>query len=417
MKPEWLSEFLAAQRLRAGALGDQIGMFGKSLVDRGYAPSTMREQVRLVAGLGRWLEQHHLSASEVDEARTVQFLAHRRRRGRKARSNAATLSALLEVLRDLEVIGRPPMVDADLDVSPIARVECEFARYLVEERGLSAATRANYVPVVRRLLSRRFNTGPIKLADLRPEDVIHFVVHEARTMSPGRMKVIVPGLRAFLRWSHQCGETKTALVGCVPRVADWRLTTLPKSIAPDQVERMLRHCDRTTATGRRDYAILLLLARLGLRAGEVVAMELDDLDWEVGALVVRGKGGRHDRLPLPRDVGAAVVAYLRHGRPDCSTRRVFIRARAPRQGFANSIAICTIVERALDRAGLQPPRKGAHLLRHALACTMLRRGASLAEIGEVLRHRSPDTTAIYAKVDVATLRALAPAWPQPAGDA
>jgi site-specific recombinase XerD len=417
MTPDCLSEFLAAQRLRAGALGDQVCVFGTTLADRGYTPSTMREQVRLVADFGRWLERHHLSAAQLDEARTVQFLAHRRRRGRKARSNAAALWLLLEILRDVDVIRRPPTLDADLDVSPIGRVEREFARYLVEERGLSASTRVNYVPVVRRLLSRRFNTGPIKLADLRPEDITRFVVHEARTMSPGRMKVIVPGLRAFLRWSHQWGETETALVGCVPRVADWRLTTLPKSIAPEQVEHMLRRCDRTTATGRRDYAILLLLARLGLRAGEVVAMELDDLDWEAGALVVRGKGGRHDRLPLPRDVGAALAAYLQHGRPGCSTRRVFIRARAPRQGFANSIAICTIVKRALDRAGLEPPRKGAHLLRHSLACTMLRRGASLAEIGEVLRHRSSNTTAIYAKVDVATLRALAPAWPKPAGDA
>jgi len=203
----------------------------------------------------------------------------------------------------------------------------------------------------------------------------------------------------------------------VPRVADWRLATLPKSITSDQVERLLEACDRRNAVGRRDYAILLMLARLGLRAGEIVAMDLEDLDWDTGELVVRGKGGRRDRLPLPRDVGAAVAAYLRLGRPTCSTRRVFIRMRAPLRGFANSIAICTIVERALTRAELDPPRKGAHLLRHTLACTMLRGGASLAEIGEILRHRSPDTTAIYAKVDVTALRALAPAWPRSAGDA
>jgi site-specific recombinase XerD len=229
-------------------------------------------------------------------------------------------------------------------------------------------------------------------------------------------KLLGPALRALLRWLHQRGDTATCLAGCVPPVADWRLSSLPKSLPAEQVERLLQCCDRGSMVGRRDYAILSLLARLGLRAGEVVAMELEDLGWESGELVVRSKGGRQDSLPLPRNVGSAVAAYLRHGRPRCSTRRVFVRARAPHQGFVSSVAICNIVERALKRAGIEPPRKGAHTLRHALACTMLRHGASLAEIGQILRHRSPDTTALYAKVDLDSLRALAPAWPQLAGE-
>jgi site-specific recombinase XerD len=157
---------------------------------------------------------------------------------------------------------------------------------------------------------------------------------------------------------------------------------------------------------------LLLLARLGLRAGEVVGMTLDDLDWEAGELLVRGKGGRQDRMPLPGDVGKALATYLRRGRPPCGSRRVFICARAPRRGFTSSVAVCTIVRRALARAGLHPPSTGAHLLRHTLATEMLRRGASLTEIGEILRHRHPDTTAIYAKVDLEALRAVAPPWPR-----
>jgi site-specific recombinase XerD len=411
MTPEFLPEFLVAQRSRAGSLGDHIMTFAKLLADKGYATSTTKEHLRLVADLGRWLGRRELRAVDLDERGIVRFLQHRRRRGRLPRSNGATLRVLLGLLRDGGVV-RPVVPAAE---GLIDQIERAFAQYLVQERGLSGASRANYIPVVRRLLTQRFGTGSVKLDVLGPEDVTRFVVHEARTLSPGRVKLTVTALRGFLGWLHRRGDTRTDLGGVVPRVADWRLATLPKSIGAEQVERLLKACDRRSIVGQRDYAILLLLARLGLRAGEVVAMELDDLDWEVGEVVVRGKGGRRDRLPLPRDVGAAVATYLRSGRPSCSTRRVFVRARAPRQGFANSIAICTIVERALTRAGLNPPRKGAHLLRHTLACTMLRRGASLAEIGEILRHRSPDTTAIYAKVDVAALRALAPAWPRSTG--
>ena len=414
MTTEALSQFLAAQRSQAGGLTSQLDAFWTALVDRGYAASTTREQVRLVADLGRWLERRRLSVADLDEAHLARFLAYRHRRGWKPRSNVATLRFLLRVMREMGVI--PPVtLDAEVDVGPVVRFEHEFSRYLVEDRALSISTRVNYVPVVRSLLSWRFGVGPVKVADLRPDDITGFIVRQARTVSPGRLKVVVPALRSFLRWVYLRGETTANLAECVPRVADWRLATLPKSIPSEQVEHLLRCCDRTTATGRRDLAVLLLLARLGLRAGEVVAMELDDIDWEAGVLLVRGKGGRHDRLPLLRDVGAALASYLRHGRPRCSTRRVFVRAKAPLRGFSSSVAICDIVRKALARAGIDSPRKGAHLLRHALACTMLREGASLPEISEVLRHRSSDTTALYAKVDLVALRALARPWPLAAG--
>ena len=193
-------------------------------------------------------------------------------------------------------------------------------------------------------------------------------------------------------------------------VASWRLSQLPKSLPAAQVERLLACCDRSLPTGKRDYAILLLLARLGLRGGEVVAMTLEDLDWARGEMVVRGKGHRLERLPLPADVGAALACYLCDVRPVCATRRVFIRMQAPQQGLART-AICCIVRRALRRAGLNPEFKGAHLLRHSLATDLLRRGASLGEIGQLLRHRQPTTTQIYAKVDIAALRGIALPWP------
>jgi site-specific recombinase XerD len=325
------------------------------------------------------------------------------------------LRVLLGVLRE---IGATEAVtaDASLDMSPIAAIERQFRRHLAEERGLTDSTCVNYVSVVRRLLLGRFGGGSVRLDELRPDDVTRFLVRQSRT-SPRRMKVIVPALRVFLRSLHEHGDTGTNLAGCVPSMPGWRLAMVPKALPSEQVERLLRHYDRATAVGRRDYAIVLLLARLGLRAGEVVHIDLDDLDWESGELRVRGKGGRQDRLPVPRDVGAAVADYLRHGRPRCSIRRVFVRAKAPLRGFVDASAISDIVNRGLKRAGLEPPRRGAHTLRHALACTMLRRGASLIEIGQILRHRNPDTTALYAKVDIASLRALAPAWPQAAGDA
>jgi site-specific recombinase XerD len=415
MKADVWAKFLAFQQLRAGALGDHIAPFAEVLADRGYATFTKRQYVCLIADLGRWLGRGRLPVEELDEARIAKFLEYRRRRGRSAHNYAVALSVLLELLRDRGVVR--PAARMDGDATPVARVVREFEQYLAHERGLSASSLANYVPVVGRFLSRRYGRRPVMLDQLRPRDVSRFVVREARAVSSGRAKLMVTALRAFLSWLYRRGVTDTNLSGAVPTVAHWRLASLPKSIPSSHVERLLRHCDRSTMVGQRDYAILLLLARLGLRAGEVVAMELDDLDWEAGELVVRGKGRRHDRLPLPRDVGAAVASYLRHGRPSCSTRRVFVRIRAPRRGFASSVAICNIVERALARATLDPPRKGAHLLRHALACSMLRAGASLAEIGDILRHRSPDTTAIYAKVDVAALRALAPAWPCRAGGA
>lgn len=408
--------FLATQRERAGSLGAYVEEFGALLASTGYARATIREHVRLLADLGRWLERHQLPVGDFDSVRGEQFLRSRRRRGRATRSNSASLFGVLGMLRGIGVV-RPAICAAPCDAIPVTRLERAFAEHLVQERGLSAATRTNYVPIARRLLMLRFGGGPVDLAELRAEDVTAFVLREVRSVSPGRAKLMVSALRSFLRWLCARGDTATDLSGAVPRVANWRLATLPKSIQAEQVEQLLRHCERATPVGLRDYAILLLLARLGLRAGEVVAMELDDLDWGAGEFVVRGKGGRHDRLPLPHDVGSAVAAYLRCGRPACSTRRVFVRAKAPLRGFANSIAICTIVERALARAGLNPPRKGAHLLRHTLACTMLRQGASLDEIGQILRHRNLDTTAIYAKVDLVALRGLAPSWPRSAGAA
>jgi site-specific recombinase XerD len=306
MTSKKLSEFVAAQERGAGALGDHIATFATMLARRGYAESTAKQYIRLAAEFGYWLGRKEVLVFELDERRLAEFLSHLRRRGRAARSHITTLRILLGVLRDSGVVRT---VDAEIDTSPTADVERMFARHLTEERGLHTSTVTNYVRVVRRFLLKRFRGGCIRLGELRPADVTRFVADEARTR-PRCMPVIVPALRVFLRWLQQRGDTETGLMGCVPAVAAWQLATLPKALPTDHVKRLLQHCSRATAVGLRDYAMLLVLARLGLRAGELVSMKLDDINWESGDLLVRSKGGREDRLPLPRDVGAAVAAYL-----------------------------------------------------------------------------------------------------------
>jgi site-specific recombinase XerD len=409
MIDEYFSDPAVLERLYLGPLSPHIDTFASLLSEQGYARSTAKEKIRLVADLSHWLCQGQIRVHELDEQRVIEFLRHRGNQNRFRRGAVATLDDLLKQLRDAGVI---PVPCPKGDDSPLDYVESAFAQYLALDRGLSHTTVTSYLPFIRRFLSERYGEGPVKLTQLRSNDVTGFVLRHAYDHSPGSAKLMVAALRGFLRFLSIRGEIATELAACVPAVADWRLATLPKSLESEQVERVLEHCDRQTVVGRRDYAILLLLSRLGLRAKEVVALRLEDINWEAGEITIGGKGPRQNRMPLLSDIGKALVAYLQNGRPKCSSRRVFIRANAPFKGFANSVAISTIVRRALDRAGLRPPRKGAHLLRHSLAKQMLRAGASLTEIGEILRHRLPNTTEIYAKVDLEALRRLAQPWPE-----
>jgi site-specific recombinase XerD len=264
---------------------------------------------------------------------------------------------------------------------------------------------------VEQFLSQRFKGTEPNFAELCTLDVTTFVKEEAGKLSPGRTKLMVTALRSFLRYLLHQGQITVELAGCVPAVACWSLSEIPKSLPAGTVQRVLAQQDRTTAVGRRNFAILMLLGRLGLRAGEVVALNLEDLDWEDGLIRIRRKGGRWTQLPLPDDVGEAIATYLRSDRPRCSSRRVFLSHRAPIRGFAHTITVSSIVRRTLIRAGVDSARTGAHLLRHTLAVDLLRNGASLDEIGDVLGHRSPNTTALYAKVDLAALSTIALPWP------
>jgi site-specific recombinase XerD len=399
----------AWQGLQSGPLGPYSEPFARYLSEQGYAKASIYDKLRTAAKLSRWMAHPPLDLAALDEQQMTAFLQelHRCRR-RARRGDASTLRTLLGQLRDGGVIPTPLAAD---NPSALQRLKDDYACYWREERGLAGATVDNYLPFVDAFLTARFGGGPLELEHLGIQDVTRFVLSHLRRLSPKHAQLGLSALRGFFRLLNQCGALVTNLASAVPTVAHWRLSEVPKFIAPQEVEQLLLGCDQDGVAGQRDYTVLLLLARLGLRAGEVVHLRLDDIDWRAGRLHIRGKGGRCEALALPADVGEALAVYLRDGRPRCSTRQVFVRARASHTGFASSVAIDSMVRRALQRAGLEPPRKGAHPLRHSLASGMLRGGASLAEIAQLLRHRLPQTTEIYAKVDPVALGALAQPWP------
>jgi len=408
MFTQFLPEPEKFQNLKFGPLSCHIPAFTSSLYEQGYASTSIHVKMMVVRNFSRWIKKRQLMICELDQWAISDFFEEHPRAGYVRRGDLSTLRSLLEWLRDA---GITPKLLPEVDDSKLHGIECDFEQYLEKERGLSQPTLRNYLPVIRCFLSERFGSDSIVLSELCASNIIQFVLRHARTISCRNAQLMTSALRGFLRFLFFRGNINCDLAACVPTVADWRLSELPKSLEPEKVEHLLQNCDQSTAIGKRDYAILLLLARVGLRAGEIVAMTLDDINWEAGVVTIRGKGSRRDQLPIPQDVGKALATYLRHGRLPCATRRVFIRAKAPRQGFSGSAAIDNIVRRALKRAHLDPIRKGAHLLRHSLATKMLGQGARLAEIGEVLRHSTTNTTQIYAKVDLAALSELAQPWP------
>jgi site-specific recombinase XerD len=408
MSTHLLPETGISQYPHLSPLDNSIPDFTSLLSSQGFTPASLRSKAQIVHNFSLWIGKRQIKVCELDERTIDSFFKQHPRPGYVRRGDFSTLCSLLKWLREIQVV--KALLPED-DNSELHSIECNFSRHLEQERGLSQATLHNYLPVIRCFLTERFGSDDVVLNEIDASDVTQFVLRYARTMGCRRAQLMTSALRGFFRFLYFRGDIASDLASSVPTVADWKMSELPKSLKPEEVERLLQNCDRCTAIDQRDYAVLILLARLGLRAGEVVAMTLDDINWEAGLVTIRGKGARHDQLPIPQDVGEALATYLRHGRPPCATRRVFIRARAPRRGFSSSVAIADIVRRALTRAGLDPMRKGAHLLRHSLATKMLQRGACLSEIGEILRHSTQNTTEIYTKVDLVALSALAQPWP------
>jgi len=407
----------AAARRQLSVFGEHVEAFGARLAELGYRPRSIRDKLRTVSGLARWMADHGHPITELDEANVAAFLVARRARGHTGRGLRRTGLMLLAHLRSAGAIPTPegPGAQSPYAQSPLAAALAQYAVHLRQERAVTEGTIAAYGAIAHTFVRERLPEAGARPAALAADDVHEFLLAQVRRVAPKRAQYVGSALRSFLRFLFARGETPTDLARAVLTVRPHRLAGVPRYMPPGDVERLLRSCDRSSAMGRRNHAILLLLARLGLRASEVVALELGDLRWREGELVVRGKGLRRDRLPLLPDVGEALALYLQTDRPAGASRRVFLCWRAPYRGLGHPSTVSTIVMRALGRAGLAPATRGAHVLRHSLATAMVRRGASLAEIGQVLRHRSPTTTEIYAKLDFGALRDIALPWPTPHG--
>ena len=376
--------------------------FERWLADSGFSPSRIEKRLGQLGRLSGWLEMEGLRADELTVGNQQRFLEARRAAGARTWISPHSLRVPLAYLREVGIV---PV--SMTPAGPIDRLVADYRRYLAGERGLAAHTIYNHELVARLFLGERERLDGLALERLSARDVSVFLAAECPKRSVSGARDLVKGLRGLLRYLHVSGVIAMPLQFSVPPVAYRRDRSLPRGLPRAAVARLFASCDRRRTVGRRDYAVLVLLARLGLRAGEVAAIELDDIDWRRGEFQVRGKGARLDRLPLPVDVGEAIVSYLRY-RPHSRSRAVFLLVRAPFGSMTGQTVTC-IVHRACVRAGL--PIVHAHRLRHTAATEMLRAGGSLPEVAQVLRHRQLATTNIYAKVDQLSLRVLARPWP------
>lgn len=394
-----------------GPLAPYATGFVVELVERGYRPRSVGGQLELMTHLSRWLGEQGVGPDGLTPGMVERFLGVRRERDVSLRSWRA-LDPLVGYLRGLGVV---PQLAALAD-SPVDRLLADYRDYLLRERGLTAGSVAHWERIARLFLAERTEPLQDALQRLSTAEVTGFVVAQCgpRGRSGASAKILTSGLRSLLRYLHLAGRVPIPLAQSVPRAAGWRLSSLPRALEAEQVQRLLEGCDSSTVVGRRDLAILTLLARLGLRACEVARLRLDDIDWRAGEVTIRGKGSTIERLPFPHEAGEALVSYLRDGRPRVEFREVFISVLAPLRPLSPA-AVVGVVGYACDRAGMK--RVGPHALRHTLASDLLRAGTPLAQIAPILRHASVATTAVYAKIDRDALRALARPWPLEGGAA
>lgn len=388
---------MAGTRRRPGRMGPFIESYREVLLGRGYTPQTVRGLLQHVGALGRWMAANDIEPADLNVGVLEEFLAYRRALGRAQVRTTRSMATLLDHLRALGVV--PAAVP--LPVDPLLD---EYRVWMVDDRGLAPSTVLRYENFAVRFLE---GIGDRPLGSLTGRDVSGFLLAETSRVSTGSAKGRVAEMRSLLRFLFLTGRTEHALAASVPPVAGWQDKGLPRGAKAPDVARLLAACDPATLTGSRDLALLTMVARLGLRSVEVARLELDDIDWRAGEFTVRGKARRVDRLPLVADVGEALAGWLQR-RPATTSRRVFLTTKAP-IGAIRPALVSETLRRVCLRTGVEVI--GAHRLRHGLATEMLQRGASLVEVGQVLRHRDLATTAVYAKVDIDNLRRLAQPWP------
>jgi site-specific recombinase XerD len=395
---------MAGPRRKAGVLASQVEGYRAWLVQRGYTTLTIRNMLKDLGQVGLWLSRQGLDADDLDEEQLKRHLSDLQTAGRRRVAGPRGLAPLLAFLREAGAVPAPAVA-----LSPLEALLQRYRSWMEFERGLSASTILRYENTARRFLAEQAMTGGVFAPQgLTGADLNAFLLRECARVSAGSAKGRVAELRSLMRFLHLCGVLPMKLGGAVPPVGGWRFASVPATMAPGDVQMLLERTACQGPVGIRDFAILMLVARLGLRSVEVARLRLGDVDWRAGEIVVRGKGRREDRLPLPADVGEALVAYLSQARPPVRSFHVFLTCKAPR-GPIRADLVGDVVERACLRAGL--PRVGPHRLRHALAADILRRGAGLTAIGQVLRHQDLATTALYAKVDFIALRRVAQPWP------
>ena len=377
------------------------------LAGHGYALDTVCDHVRLLADLSGWLGGQDLTAADLTTQKAEEFLLDRRRRGHRIGLSPRAITPILGYLRHLQVA--PPPIPP-VPVTPEEMLLAGYRDYLSGERGVSAGTVTHYLRCARVFLHALPGQLDAALAELSAAHVTGYVLAWAeRRQGKAPDLVTLPALRSLLRYLHVAGLIGAPLAGAVPAGRGYPRPALPRAASAGQVRAVLASCDRGCAAGRRDYAILLAMARLALRGGEVARLQLPDIDWRAAEVTIRGKGGRTDKLPLPADVGEAMASYVMDARPATTSRHLFVTMVAPFTGLATS-SITAIAGRACARAGVS--RFGPHGMRHAAACELLAAGGSMEEIGQLLRHAHERTTAIYAKVDQARLAGLAMPCPQ-----
>jgi integrase/recombinase XerD len=389
-----------------GPLAEYAVGFADYLAGQGYTAGSVGLQLHLVSQLSRWLDAEGLGVSGLTELTAERFIAARRARVERLFRSRQALEPVIGYLRGLGVA--PVPVAAAL--RPAGELLERYRRYLLVERALTVGSVRVYVRSVRPFVTGLEGPGGLELERVTAAEVTAFLLAEATRRRGTSIRSVATAMRSLLAFLHVEGSLEQSLGGAVPGVGAWRAAGLPQPLEHGQLDRLLASCDRRTPVGRRDFAMLLLMGRLGLRCGEVARLTLDDIDWRAGELLVYGKARRDDVLPLPVDVGNAIASYLRRGRPaSAMDRAVFVRVLAPHRALGSG-AVSAVVAAAARRAGLGVIR--AHRLRHTAATEMLRAGASLPEVGQVLRHRRAFSTAIYAKVDDRALLPLARPWPE-----
>jgi len=398
----------------AASLGTTADAYLKYLTDRGYAAESIKGYFRSVAHFVHWCTRRRFSVKGIQQSRIDQFLdrhlAQCRCAPRCYRTRSEVRAALRLFFKMLGTEGIVPEKKLAIPATITTELE-EFDRHLVDARGLAPITRAVRIRQLEDFLIDRFGAGSIAVSTLTPADVAGFMARYTAGFAPGSIKAAGTSLRSYFMFKSIRGERTKSLIAALPRVAQWRHSRLPQGLSVDEIERLLSAFDRTCATGKRDYAITRCLLDLGLRRVEVAHLRLDDVDWEAGTLRFCAKGKRIDILPLPDATGAAIMDYLRNGRPRTTRRELFVRHRPPNNAPADIDIIRNAVRYAAERCGLEHRIRGTHILRHTVACRMVQSGARFKEIADLLRHRSLDTTTIYAKVDLVGLSRVAMPWP------